>query len=221
MGQPVVRGTLAAALGALLAVVAGFLLVGGDARGDSWTTVATVIDGDTIRVGDRWQQTTVRLIGVDTPEVAHGERPGEPFGREATEFTRRALTGRRVRLEVRPEDRIDAYGRLLAYVFLEDGTFFNRELVRQGYARAYTRFRFAYRDEFRRLEAEARAAGRGMWAAAARAGSPIEGRIMGNRRSRVYHLPGQRTYGSVSERNRVYFESEAEAVRQGYRRARD
>lgn len=205
----------------LAATVVSTSIVAGDAVGQGWETVTAVIDGDTIRVGEGWHRTTVRLIGVDTPEVAHGGRPGETFGPEATGFTRRALLGKRVRLDVPLRERIDAYGRLLAYVFLEDGTLFNRELVRQGYARAYTRFPFAYRDEFRRIEGEARTAGRGMWAAAARPGPPAEGPIIGNRRSRVYHVPGQRTYGSVSARNRVYFDSEAEAVDQGYRRARD
>jgi len=209
----------AAGLGVLFAVTVGFVVAPRCADGDAWKTVTAVIDGDTIRVGEGWRRTTVRLIGVDTPEVAHGERRGEPFGPEATEFTRRALAGRRVRLEVQPHDQIDAYGRLLAYVFLEDGTLFNRELVRQGYARAYTRFQFAYREEFRRLEAEARAAGRGMWATVARAATPAAGKIIGNVRSRVYHVPGQPTYGRVAERNRVYFDSEAEAIRQGYRRA--
>ena len=205
----------------MVSVTVGLLAGPRIAVGDSWRTVTTVVDGDTIKVSDGWRRTTVRLVGVDTPEVAHGDRPGEPFGPEATEFTRAALAGKRVRLEVPPRDQIDAYGRLLAYVFLEDGTLFNRELVRQGYARAYTRFRFPYRDEFRRLEAEARAAGRGMWAAALLPTAPIEGQIIGNSRSRVYHLPGQESYGSVARRNRVYFDSEAEAIRAGYRRARE
>lgn len=197
-------------------------LSGGDPEG-GWGIVADVVDGDTVRVGRGWRQTTVRLIGVDTPETVHPERPIEFYGPEASDFTKRSLAGQWVRLEFEPGDRLDAYGRLLAYVFLEDGTFFNRELVREGYARAYTRFPFRYREEFRRLEREARAAGLGLWVGQkgrAISAHPVEGKIIGNRRSRIFHVPGQLNYGRVSEENRVYFEAEEEALKAGYRRAK-
>ena len=61
--------------------------------------------------------------------------------------------------------RQDRYGRTLAYVFLEDGTFINAEIVRQGYGFAYTGFPFRYLEDFRAHEREARASGRGLWAA--------------------------------------------------------
>ncbi len=51
----------------------------------------------------------------------------------------------------------------LAYVFLEDGTFLNAEIVKPGYAHADTRFPFKYLDECRRYEREAREQGRGLW----------------------------------------------------------
>jgi micrococcal nuclease len=178
--------------------------------GEHWVVVTKVVDGDTFRAGSL----TVRLIGVDAPEVAHGGKADEPFGVEAAAYARQRLTGRYVRLELNPGDEIDAYGRLLAYVFLEDGTFFNRELIARGYARAYTRFRFAYADDFRATERDARAAGLGMWAVAKR--PPMNGRIIGNSRSKVYHLPGQKHYDDVARRNRVYFETEEEARAQGY-----
>ena len=137
------------------------------ARYVEYAYVSKVVDGDTIRVDLRGLPTTVRLIGVDTPEL-HDRRdytsPPQPFAREAADYTRRELDGKRVRLEYERHERFDIYGRTLAYVFLEDGTFFNRELVRSGYARAYTRFPFRYRKQFRADEAEARRTGRGMWA---------------------------------------------------------
>jgi micrococcal nuclease len=88
----------------------------------------------------------------------------ERYGKEAANFTKKILQGRRVRLEydVQPRDR---YGRILAYVYLEDGTFFNAELVRQGYARIATYPpNVKHADEFVRLEREAREANRGLWA---------------------------------------------------------
>jgi micrococcal nuclease len=113
----------------------------------------------------------VRLIGVDTPETVSPGRPVEFFGREASAFAKRLLEGRPVRLEY-DRGRTDRYGRTLAYVHLADGTFVNAEIIRRGYGHAYTRFPFRHLDRFRRLEREARAAGRGLWnPAASRAAS--------------------------------------------------
>ncbi len=70
--------------------------------------------------------------------------------------------GRRVRLEF-DQERVDRFGRTLAYVYLEDGMFLNAEIVRQGYGHAYTRFPFKYLEEFRAYEREAREAQRGLW----------------------------------------------------------
>jgi len=61
-----------------------------------WRLVTRVVDGDTIIVGARER---VRLIGVDTPETKHPQKPVEYFGREATAFTKKMVQGRRVRLE--------------------------------------------------------------------------------------------------------------------------
>jgi micrococcal nuclease len=61
------------------------------------------------------------------------------------------------------QQRQDKYGRTLAYVFLEDGTFVNAEIIRQGYGFAYTRFPFTYLEQFRLLEREAREVNRGLW----------------------------------------------------------
>jgi micrococcal nuclease len=119
------------------------------------------VDGDTLVLdgGER-----VRLIGVDTPETVDPRRPVQYFGKEASAFTHRMAQGRSVRLEY-DQDTRDRYGRTLAYVYLENGTFLNAEIIRQGYGHAYTRFPFRYQAEFLALEREARAQGRGLWAA--------------------------------------------------------
>jgi len=120
-----------------------------------------VVDGDTLVLegGER-----VRLIGVDTPETVDPRRPVQYFGKEASAFTRRLAQGKTVRLEY-DQDTRDRYDRTLAYVYLSDGTFLNAELIRQGYGHAYTRFPFRYQGQFLALEREARAQGRGLWAA--------------------------------------------------------
>lgn len=199
-------------LGAVLALL---LVVPAGAR--ETARVVSVADGDTIRVLLDGERISVRLIGVDTPELSdHFDRaaPPQPYAREAADFTRARLGGREVELEYERGDRRDRYGRTLAYVFLADGTFFNRQLVREGYARAYTRFPFRFREQFLADEAVARRAGRGLWAVAAR------GPVLGNRRSRLYHLPGQPHYDDVAPANRVYFPNEDAARAAGYQPAR-
>jgi micrococcal nuclease len=121
-----------------------------------------VIDGDTIIVNIDGKEERVRLIGMDTPETVHPSKPVEYFGKEASEFTKRMVEGKRVRLEFDWQRR-DKYGRLLAYVYLKDGTFLNAEIIKQGYGFAYTRFPFKYLEEFRQYEREARENGRGLW----------------------------------------------------------
>ena len=139
-------------------------------------TVVRVVDGDTIvvRIGDREEK--VRLIGVDTPETVHPNKPVEFFGKEASAFTRQLVDGKRVVLrdELSGQDR-DSYGRLLRYVFLEDGTHINAEIIKQGYGHAYliwTSIKFPYSrmEEFRGYERQARKQGLGLWGGQAASG---------------------------------------------------
>lgn len=160
----ILRGYIVAVVFVLLlpASYAIWTLTGGDPRGE-WVLVTYVTDGDTIGVGRGWRYQTVRLIGVDTPETVHPEKPVEPFGPEASDFTGRNLAGQRVLLEFEPANQHDRYDRLLAYVFLADGTLFNAELIKQGYARVIAPSPFRYYKEFKRYEQEARKAGLGIW----------------------------------------------------------
>jgi endonuclease YncB( thermonuclease family) len=105
--------------------------------------VKRVIDGDTLQLGTGG---TVRLIGVDTPETKDPRKPAQAFGKEATAFTQRTVVGQRVRLEY-DQQRQDKYGRTLAYVYLENGTFVNAEIIRQGYKFAYVKYPFKYLDQ--------------------------------------------------------------------------
>ncbi|OGX38518.1 MAG: hypothetical protein A3C53_06500 [Omnitrophica WOR_2 bacterium RIFCSPHIGHO2_02_FULL_68_15] len=125
-----------------------------------WRVVERAVDGDTVVLvgGER-----VRYIGVDTPELHHPKKPVQLYAREAWLFNRRVVEGRRVRLEYDVQAR-DRYQRTLAYVFLEDGTFVNAELIRQGYAHILTiPPNVKYQDRFLALEREARTANRGLW----------------------------------------------------------
>jgi len=108
----------------LLATLLALLPAPVASQGDSATVqVVRIIDGDTIEVccvfGDRVK---VRYIGIDTPEIHHPMKGVEPYGKEAVETNRKLVDGKTVRLEFDVEQR-DKYGRILAYVYLEDGTF--------------------------------------------------------------------------------------------------
>jgi len=133
-------------------------------RAGQFRTVRRVVDGDTLVLENKER---VRLIGVDNPETKHPRKPVEYYGREASAFTKKLVQGKRVRLEFDQANahlgHKDKYRRTLAYVFLEDGTFLNAEIVKQGFGFAYTRFPFKYMDEFRGHQREAREKGRGLW----------------------------------------------------------
>lgn len=150
---------LAAALGAR-AVAGGD---GGAFEGGSRGTavVTRVVDGDTAVLEKLGKS---RFIGVDTPEV-YGR--AECFGAQASAFTKHVLAGQRIRYMVGSEPR-DHYGRMLVYIWLEDGRFFNEMLVRQGYARPLAIApNIDHADDFRRDANAARARGRGLWSPAA------------------------------------------------------
>jgi micrococcal nuclease len=129
------------------------------------TTTATVVravDGDTIvaRVGDADHY--VRYIGIDTPETVKPDTPVQCFGPQASDFNHHLVEGHTVRL-VFGVERTDAYGRLLAYVYLHH-RMINAELVKKGLARTLP-FppNTAHAALFDRLARHAAVRGRGLW----------------------------------------------------------
>lgn len=147
--------------------------------------VKRVVDGDTLLLqsGER-----VRLIGVDTPESVHEKKPVEYFAKEASRFTKKMVQKKYVWLEYGPERR-DAYKRLLAYVYMEDGTFLNAELIKQGYAFAYVKFPHKHLDEFREYERQARENAVGLWGRFSRGGERYDVFWVGSRSKKVFHHP--------------------------------
>jgi micrococcal nuclease len=149
----------------------------GPARGQQDTVrVVRVVDGDTVALASGG---LLRYIGIDAPEerrrVAGRWVPDpEPFARAATEANRRLVAGREVRLRY-DRERTDRYGRVLAYVYVGD-VFVNEKLVLDGLARARAYPpNLRHQAARRRAEAEARAAGRGLWSAPdAAAEAPVE-----------------------------------------------
>jgi len=141
--------------------------------------VIDVVDGDTIDIRfPNGTEDTVRLLGVDTPEV-HAENdptefPGVPdteagrdclrdYGALASAVAEQELSNQTVLLSFDDnEPRRGYYGRLLAYVHV-DGKSFNYGLVTNGLARRYDDSQFEYRERYQTAEDAARASGTGLW----------------------------------------------------------
>ncbi len=135
--------------------------------------VIEVIDGDTLRL-ETGQ--SVRLIGIDCPEMYESDKlyrdarnTGKDIGmiiaqgEQAHRFTQGLVKGKVVSVEF-DQEKYDSYGRLLAYVFLADGTFVNTEIVKHGYARPLTIApNLKYADWIQQLYWEAQQKGRGLW----------------------------------------------------------
>lgn len=135
--------------------------------------VKRAVDGDTLELENRER---VRLIGIDTPEIHESnklykdsQRTGQDIntikalGMRAYQFTKKLVEGKRVRLEF-DVDKHDRYGRLLAYVYLKDGTFVNAKIVEEGYASLLTiPPNVKYADLFLKLYQQARDNRRGLW----------------------------------------------------------
>lgn len=128
--------------------------------------VERVVDGDTIVVRIGGERERVRLLGIDTPETVHPEKPVECFGPEASaRLSELTPPGSQVRLERDTELR-DRFGRLLAYVYAPDDTFVNLSLVEGGYATTlHIPPNGAHRQQLAAAEQQAEAAGVGLWSA--------------------------------------------------------
>lgn len=129
-------------------------------------SVIKVVDGDTIAVNINGESETLRLIGIDTPETVDPRKGVECFGKEASAKARELLDGANVKLEAdESQGERDKYGRLLRYVFLEDGTHFNELMIREGYAHEYTYdLPYKYQGQFKAAESNAKQDERGLWA---------------------------------------------------------
>lgn len=176
-------------------------------------TVVRVIDGDTIQVSgyDR----NIRLIGIDTPEA------GECYRDQSTEAATRLLLGKPVRIRTDENDQ-DNFGRILAYAYLPDGSFVNKELLKSGAGMFfYDSVNIKHQQELIDAAEAARTEGAGLWTAC----GPCE--VKGNYDTsgrRYYHLPQFRHYSqtlvNLDQADR-WFCSEEAASRAGFTRARD
>ncbi|NLC70567.1 MAG: hypothetical protein GX751_04315 [Desulfuromonadaceae bacterium] len=142
------------------------------AQADQWSgRVDWIYDGDTLRVDGLGK---IRLLGIDTPEMAASERDNfylrlgvsrktiRRTARDALHFNIRHLKGKQVTL-VPGNPQRDDYGRLLAYVYLPDGRMVNLMLIENGLATVFRRYAFDNKECFLEAERKAREDRQGMW----------------------------------------------------------
>lgn len=128
--------------------------------------VYKVIDGDTFYCYDKDNnELKIRLIGIDTPETKNrGKKKKGYYGEEAKEYLTKLIINKDVLLEF-DLDKYDQYNRVLAYVYLDDNTFINEELIKNGFARIMTiQPNSKYADLFYDLQQNARNNKLGLWA---------------------------------------------------------
>jgi len=128
-------------------------------------SVTQVIDGDVIEIRINGKEHVFRLIGLDTPESVDPIREVQCFGKEASNKAKELLFNKKVRIETdMSQGATDKYGRMLAYVYREDGLFFNKYMIEQGYAREYTyETVYKYQSEFKAAQKNAEISQLGLW----------------------------------------------------------
>ena len=176
---------------------------------DTWHAVKWVVDGDTVVLSNGRK---LRYIGINAPELEHNDRKAEPYARESKQFNAVLVNRKNIRLEF-DKERTDQYKRLLAYVFLKNGTFVNAEILSNGYAYLlYHRPNTKHNSTLLNSQRAAMSAQKGIW----QNWTEPAGKYVANKRSRRFHLPGC-TFGKrIKSRNRVVFQKKWEAFWEGY-----
>ena len=186
--------------------------------------VTFVSDGDTFHVNLNGKDEKVRLIGVNTPEIAHPEQgiKEQPYGQEAKDYTTRRLLGKKVYLTFDVANR-DKYGRLLAYVWTSKPKndsekeirtkMFNAELLLNGYAQVMTvPPNVKYADLFVKFQKEARTKGKGLWGIKVKP----EAYYVASKNGTVFHRPGCKWAKQIKSYNLIKFKTRDEALNKGY-----
>lgn len=184
-------------------------LLGNACSADTDYRVKWVADGDTIVLTEG---SKVRYIGINAPELPREDHIGEPYANEAKRFNARLVKNKTVRLEfdIEPNDR---FQRRLAYVFLQDGTFVNAEMLSQGYAYLLVvRPNVKYQATLLAAQQAAMTAKRGIWSNWREQSASY----IGNKRSRRFHLATCSSGKRIKPENRIIFKKKWDAYWEGY-----
>ena len=175
----------------------------------TWHTVRWVNDEDTIVLNTRQR---VRYIGINAPEIDHKDQKAQPYGYQARSFNKDLVMSKRIRLEYDAE-RYDRYGRVLAYIFLEDGTFLNARLLQAGLAfYLYRKPNVKYNKILLKAQLDAMDLKKGLW----RNWDEKEKKYVGNKASRRFHISSCPFANKIKSKNKIKFSSKWDAFRKGY-----
>jgi micrococcal nuclease len=174
--------------------------------------MVAISDGDT---GDLSDGQTVRFLGIDTPEL------GDSFCREASDMTSKLCLNKNVRLEYDAKPR-DEYGRVLAYLFVDDSIMVNEVLVRAGLASVYIfpsdQRRIDYRRRLILAQIQARKESRGIWSLPAP--EPVESNYLGNPHTLRFHRPGCRSLRRTDKKSLIEYPTRDDFLDAGFSRCR-
>jgi len=125
-----------------------------------------VVDGDTVAINISDDVMLIRIIGIDSPEIDSIYTKQECFGKEASAKLKELLNNKSVRVEYDDsQGMLDKYSRLLAHLFLENGTNVGGYMIDHGYAREYTFNKpYVYQKKFKDAEYVAQEQKLGLWA---------------------------------------------------------
>jgi micrococcal nuclease len=176
---------------------------------ETWVKAKYVADGDTFVLED---DTLVRYIGVDAPEIDHQADIAEPYGYVARNFNKKLVLSSNLRLEYDQEKR-DRFGRKLAYVFTENGVFVNQAVIERGYAFSlYSPPNLKYQNLLIKTQQQAMVSKKGIW----KNWRDKSALYIGNSNSKRFHLPNCHYGKKTRPKNLVSFAGSWQAFWQGY-----
>jgi len=192
--------------------VAGILLGAIQSVGSQdgqWVMVQKAVDGDTLRLQDG---RSVRLVGIDAPEIDHENGNHQPMALEAWRFVCKLTNGKRIRLEKDQSDH-DSYGRILAYAFDSNGQMLNQIIIANGLAHVlYLQPDVKAHEALLITQRQAMTNKQGKW----QNFNWEQGTFVGNSRSKRFHRPDCPSASQIASKSKVLFETEREAFWAGY-----
>jgi micrococcal nuclease len=186
-----------------------FLVAAGYSSAQTEYVVKWVSDGDTIVLTNGWR---VRYIGIDAPEIDHENQKAQPYGYLARSFNKKLVGSQKIVLEF-DEERHDRYGRLLAYIFLADGSCLNSRMLENGMA--FYLYRWPNEKYDKRLlkkQQDAMKAQKGLW----RNWKEVKSEYIGNQNSRRFHQVACPNAKNIKRKNRTIFSTKWDAFYAGY-----
>lgn len=193
--------------------------------------VVEVIDGDTIKVKYNGDIEKVRYLLIDTPETNHHTLGKQPFGEEAKQRNKEIIKSGNVTIEFDVGNRLDDYGRMLAYVYV-DGESVQETLLEEGLARTAYIFppNTRYLDEFEEASKVAKERSIGIWETdnyvtnrgfnAEEKSTTEQCNIKGNinrQGKKIYHIPSGKYYEQTNPEE--WFCTEQDAIQAGFKKS--